>query len=66
MQVKLNMQVKFPMNEQVWDAVVTNSVENMFVESQGVDSFIVEYDTEEDFIAALERFEGVVEYEELV
>ena len=39
---------------------------NMFVESQGVYSFVVEYDTEEDFIAALERFEGVVEYEELV
>lgn len=60
------MQVKFPMNEQVWDTVVTNSGENMFVESQGVYSFVVEYDTEEDFIAALERFEGVVEYEELV
>ena len=28
------MQVKFPMNEQVWDTVVTNSGENMFVESQ--------------------------------
>ena len=60
------MQVKFPMNEQVWDAVVTNSGENMFVESEGVYSFVVEYATEEDFIAALERFEGVVEYEELV
>lgn len=58
------MQVKFPMNEQVWDAVVTNSVENMFVESQCVYSFVVEYATEEDFIAALERFEGLVEYEE--
>ena len=66
MQVKLNMQVKFPMNEQVWDAVVTNSVENMFVESQGVDSFIVEYDTDGDFFNALGRFEGLVEYEELV
>ena len=60
------MQVKFPMNEEVWDVVVTNSGENMFVESQGVYSFVVEYNTEEDFIAALERFEGLVEYEEMV
>ena len=60
------MQVKFPMNENVWGLVVEQADEQMFVENQGVYFFVVEYDTEDDFFHALNRFDGTVEYEELI
>lgn len=59
------MRVKFPMNENTWNAVV-DSDEELYVESEGTNSFIVEYETDDDFFHALNRFEGLVEYEELV
>ena len=33
---EINMQVKFPMNENVWGLVVEQADEQMFVENQGV------------------------------
>lgn len=60
------MRVKFPMNKNTWNSVVVDSGEQMYVESEGTDSFIVEYETDGDFFNALNRFDGLVEYEELV
>lgn len=60
------MQVKFPLNDNTWEVVVTDSNEQMYVESEGQDFFIVEYENENDFVNALNRFEGLVEYEELI
>lgn len=60
------MLVKFPKNENTWNAVVVDSNEQMYVESEGNESFIVEYETDDDFFHALNRFDGLVEYEELV
>ena len=59
------MQVKFQMNEEIWNIVVTNSEENMEVVSENSQWFIVEYHTFSDFIAAEVRFDGMVEYEKV-
>lgn len=59
------MLVKFPMTEHNWNVVVNLASESMCVESEDLESFVVEYNTKEDFHSALTRFDGRVEYEEI-
>lgn len=59
------MLVRFPMTEHNWNVVVNLAKESMCVEREDLESFVVEYDTEEDFHAALIRFDGWIEYEEI-
>ena len=59
------MQVKFEMNQETWDVVISCSKENMEIVSETQDYFIVKYDTCTDFFMALERFEGMIEYREI-
>ena len=58
------MLVKFPMTEHNWNIVVNLAKESMCVESEDLESFVVEYDTEEAFHAALTRFDGLIDFEE--
>lgn len=59
------MKVKFQMNNEIWNIVVTNSEENMEVVSENSEWFIVNYHTFFDFIAADVRFNSMVEYEKV-
>ncbi len=54
--------VTFPLDEETWNTVVVDSEENMSVEREGSDDFLVEYESTEDFSAAVRRFDGMIEF----
>ncbi len=58
------VRVRFPMDRQTWNTVVTFE-EDMDVEAETSEHFVVEYATEHDFTAATQRFKGLVPYERL-
>lgn len=59
--------VKFPMHDAIWGIVIIDAAsgENPVVEHEDMEHFLVEYETREQFHQALERFEGLVAYEEI-
>lgn len=61
------VQVKFPMHDAIWGIVIIDAEEGEepVVEHEDLEHFIVEYETREQFHQALERFEGLVAYEEI-
>jgi len=58
------VRVRFQMDRDTWNKVVTFE-EEITVEDTSTEHFIVSYDTEHDFTAALNRFHGLVPYERL-
>lgn len=61
-----SVRVQFPHNQETWDKVVTNSQENIENVDESSTTFAVDYASKDDFDKALTRFEGMVEFEELV
>ncbi len=61
------VQVKFPMHDAIWGIVIVDAEEGEepVVEHEGMEHFIVEYPSREHFETALNRFEGMVAYEEV-
>ncbi len=61
------VQVKFPMHDAIWGIVIIDAQpgEAPVVEHEDMEHFLVEYETREQFEQALERFEGMVAYEEI-
>ncbi len=59
--------VKFPMHDAIWGIVIIDAApgEAPVVEHEDMEHFLVEYETREQFNQALERFEGLVAYEEI-
>lgn len=62
------VQVKFPMCQAIWGAVVTDAEkgEEPCVEHENMEYFIVEYPTRDHFDRAVIRFDGIIEYEEVI
>ena len=54
--------VAFPMSSRNWKLVVAEGAEDLTVESESSEVFVVEYATSGDFIDALARLAGMVEY----
>lgn len=64
MSVSAPVRVRFKMDRDTWNKVVTFE-EDMTVNAENAEHFVVEYDTEHDFTAAINRFHGLVEYQRL-
>jgi hypothetical protein len=56
------VRVRFPMVEEYWNKVVDEANESLSIESEGMDFFIVEYQTSASWTHALERFDGMIPY----
>lgn len=61
------VKVKFPMHDAIWGIVIVDATagEEPYVEHEGMEHFVVEYPDREHFETALNRFEGLVAYEEI-
>jgi hypothetical protein len=58
------VRVKFENNATVWN-IVNADLELMVVEEEDSEYFIVEYDDQDEWEAALTRFDGMVDYQVL-
>ena len=58
------VRVRFSMDRETWDKVVTFE-ENYDVEVETQTHFVIAYANEREFNAALRRFDGMVEYQKL-
>lgn len=54
--------VSFSLNEENWNKVVGQASVPASIESEGADSFVIEYLSLDDCITELNRLEGMVEY----
>ena len=62
------VRVKFDHTEEIWNNVVVEAdpdLEEVCVEEENIDTFVVEYPSEVKFSNALTRFDGMVEYKKL-
>ena len=50
------------MSQDIWDIVVNQGAEDKYAKSEESDRFTVEYQSKNEFQAALTRFEGAIEY----
>ncbi|MNU19647.1 hypothetical protein D3C71_78800 [compost metagenome] len=64
MSVSAPVRVRFKMDRDTWSKVVTFE-EDMTVDAENSEHFLVEYETEHDFTAAINRFQGLIPYERL-
>ena len=59
------VRVEFSNDPETWDTVIVESVdndENPYVDEEKLETFVVEYETQDKFDRALNRFNGMVEY----
>lgn len=63
----MQVRVKFKNTEEIWNKVVVDGDEKeMFVvDEENSNEFIVEYESDADWVAAMLRFNGMVEYQVL-
>ena len=59
--------VRFTLNVTVWNKVVIEATpeENMYVDDERSDTFTCVYEDHDSFDNAIERFDGMIEYEVL-
>ena len=56
------LMVEFPHTEEVWNKVVVDSTEDIYVDSEDSDTFTVEYRSYDAMASAVLRFNGMVDY----
>ena len=62
------VRVEFNNDPETWNTVIVDSVENdenPYVDEEKLDTFVVEYETQDEFDRAVNRFNGMVEYKVL-
>ena len=59
------VRVRFSNDPHTWQVVVENSQEAMAVDSETTTHFVAEYDSQEQFDNAQQRFEGMIPWEVL-
>ena len=62
------VRVEFSNDPETWNTVIVDSVENdenPYVDEEKLDTFVVEYETQDEFDRAVNRFNGMVEYKVL-
>lgn len=62
------VRVEFSNDPETWNTVIVDSVENdenPYVDEEKIDTFVVEYETQDEFDRAVNRFNGMVEYKVL-
>ena len=60
--------VEFSNDPETWNKVIVDSVENdenPYVDEERLETFVVEYETQDEFDRAVNRFNGMVEYKVL-
>ncbi len=62
------VRVEFSNDPETWNTVIVDSVENdenPYVDEEKLETFVVEYETQDEFNRAINRFNGMIEYKVL-